>query len=731
MLLSCSEATLEGDRIRGRIDGAVVEIKERRLPAERLTAEKNRAEIRGDLERTGERTFTVEDSELTLCDCGDEPPSWLFRSSSADVDLDSRANLYWSVLWIQPFGLFEIPFSPPLPLVSIPFARRAPGFLAPEIQLYDGFAPQIDLPFFIPIGDSWDLTLTPGLRTDWRATRGNAFDRLGAPRFGTRVRYAPREGTEGELNIQYQRDAGNEAVRGLVDFQEGDPNPCALTDDRLPNPRCNLRNRFAITWAHRSEITRAVDFVAQGAWYSDDVLLGDASLSVTDRVNTYAPSRAQLDLRLPEVYAAANLDFILRLAGQSGRVCFERDEDGNCIREVENYTLLDNTRGAELDTYHRGPHFELRMPAFPVGWGFHLEGLATATRYGAWLTGLFSNELLPLPSQWVLRSYGGGAWLGGIGPVSLRARTGIDWALSAPSTLSDEALDWGYVPFDEQTRRVVSLLAEVFAEVPLARRYGTDTHLIIPKLGLRSIPWQDGDATAASRFDPWLERNELTQAVVALDQEWLDARGEPVVTLLLEQPFDLREGERLQSVVRAQVVPVRWLTLRGWSQLDLGNADPLREVGASVSARYRAFTAGASYVRWFEDSERFRRTVYQLSGTPASLPVDPDLPGSEQYLRGGVGLDLAPVRLSYGTSLLLRRPGGNNAANLVIGDKSRPFIPNQSASIGYTSPCDCWGLTTSVVRAFQTDEETGEVVPDYRVNFTFQIGGYAVGSRNR
>lgn len=730
-LLTCSRATLEGDRIRGRIEGAVVELKERALPADRLEAARNRAEIRGDLERTGERTFTVEDSELTLCDCGDEPPSWFFRSSSVEVNLDYRANLYWSVLWLQPFGLFQVPVTPPIPAVSIPFARRAPGFLPPGIQLYDGFAPLVDLPFFVPLGDSWDVTITPGLRTDWRTPRGNGLDRAGAPRLGARLRYAPARGTEGELNIQYQRDAGNEAVRGVVDFQEGDPNPCQLTDERLPNPRCGLRNRFAIDWQHRSAITRAIDFTADGVWYSDDVLLGDASLAVTDRVNTYVPSRAQLDLRLPEVYASAQLDYILRLGGQAGTVCFERDETGACTREATGYSLLDNTRGAELDTFHRGPHFELRVPALPVGAGVHLEGLATATRYGPWLTDLFSDELPPLPSQWVLRSYAGGAWLGGVGPVSLRARTGVDWALSVPSTLSDDALERGFVAFDDEQRQVVSVLAEAFAELPLARRFGSTTHLVVPSVGIRSIPWQGGDATPASRFDPWLQRNELTQAVVGLDQEWLDADGRPVVALRLEQPFDLREGDRLQSVVRAEVIPMQGLALRGWSQLALDAPEPFREIGASFNARYRALSGGVSYARWFEDSERFRRTVYQLSGTPAFLPVDPGEPGSEQYVRGSLGLDLDLIRVSYGLSLLLRRPGGNNDSNAVIGDRSRPFIPNQSASIGYTSPCDCWGLTVSVVRAFQRDEETDEVVPNYRTNFTFQIGDYAVGSRNR
>jgi len=211
-VLRCEEVTLEGDRIRGQIAGANVELKTRSASLERIEAVRNRMELSGSIEKTGDRTFVLEDAELTLCDCGDEPASWLLRSARVEADVDNRAELYWSLLWLQPFGLVEMPLPLPIPYLSIPFDRRAPGFLPPDLQFF-GVRPLVDLPFFIPLGDSYDLTVTPGFRTDFITERANTLDRIGANRLGLRFRYAPVEDTAGEITVQYQRDARGQAVR--------------------------------------------------------------------------------------------------------------------------------------------------------------------------------------------------------------------------------------------------------------------------------------------------------------------------------------------------------------------------------------------------------------------------------------------------------------------------------------------------------------------------------------
>ncbi|MEM6731488.1 MAG: hypothetical protein AAF658_08015, partial [Myxococcota bacterium] len=602
----------------------------------------------------------------------------------------------------------------PIPYISMPFDRRTAGFLPPDIQLFDGFSPQIDLPFFLPLGDSYDITLTPGLRTNWATDEGNDLDSYGAPRLGTRLRYAPAEGTEGEIAIQYQRDAGNQAVLSLLD--EGDPNPC-LGD--TPSSRCGLVNRFGVDLRHVSALSDSSDLTVNGRWFSDDQLLADASLAVSDRLTNFTASRAQLDLRLPAVYAAAGVDYILRLRGQ---------------------TSLDNVRGEELSTFHRGPHLEIRLPPLKVFDGIHVEAVTTATRYGAWLTRLFSDQSPLPPSQWVLRTAGSVGYSAGLGPVALRSRIGIDSGWSLPSELDERALEEGFVPIDTEDRRVVSLFADAFAEVPLARSIGSWTHLVVPRAGIRSIPWQDDDATPAALFDPYLARNEITQAVVGVDQMLLDGRGRTFARLLVEQPWDLRERQRLQTAVRAELNPIRNLRLAGSALVATDADDPFREFGTRASYRWGPLSTGVGYTRWFADAERFDRSVYELSGTPSFQDFDPGDPRSEQYVTGRAALTFSSFNLGYSMQRLLRRPGGNNAADRINRGlaaspaNQRPFTPLQTFAINYRSPCECWGIGANVVFSqvgvdMPTEDEPFEW--DYRINLQFQIGDYVVGTRNR
>lgn len=708
-ILYCDRATLEGDQITGLLEGATVEVKERAAPLEDLVDVDNRAEIRGNMSRTSARTFEIEDAELTLCDCGDDPASWLLRASTIDADLDGRAILYWSVLWIQPFGWFQLPMSPPIPVISIPFKRRAAGFLPPVIQLFDGIEPLIDLPLFLPLGDSYDLTLTPGIRTDWTTDEGTGLDSFGAPRLGTRLRYAPFKGTQGEIEIQYQRDAGGAAALSRRDEAAGD-----LCEQPGAPEDCDFRNRVALSIEHRSRLSPQSDLAIDAQWFSDDLLLGDSSIAVENLIQAYLTSRAQIDYRTAPLFGLVSLDYVLRL---------------------NNPASDSNTRGEELNTLHRGPHLELRTPPLALTSGLHIDGMASATRYGEWLTSLYTGEEPIAPSQWVLRTAGGLSFADGVGPVALNARAGLDaiWSLPEGGIVGTDQRD--LVPIDVRDRRAISLVTEAFASVPLGRRLGSYIHTITPRVGVRSIPWQDGDipwreddTRAISIFDPYLERSLFTQGVVAIDQE-LILDGAPVLRLVLEQPFELGEGERLQTAVRLEASPVRGLNFSTWAQIADQADEPFREIGAQVGYRYRWLTLGGRYARWFQDSERFRRTVYQLSGEPAFVEVeDPQSPGSEQYFSIGGGLDLDLFLLSYGAQYLLRRPGGNNAAN-----EFRPFTSNHSANLTYRSPCNCWGIGAGVILTRRVepgqDGEEDSLGWDPRFNFTFEIGGYAVGSR--
>lgn len=697
-VLTCNKVVLEGDRIRGRIEGATVEMKEHGGSLENLIASRNRAMLQGEVERTGARTFEVDDAVLTLCDCGDNKrPSWSMRAASIDANLDRRADLYWSVLWIAPFGV-DVPLLPPIPYISIPFEQRATGFLPPMIALFDGLKPQIDLPFFVPIGDAYDLTITPGLRTDWVSDKGNALDKIGAPRLGLRLRYAPVEGTNGEVKLQYQRDIGASARDETLD--ETQDSPC---DSRPAPEACDFHNRFAINLIHQSRLTSKTDFVASGQWISDDLFLNDVSIDLNDRVRQYLTSRAQLDYRTPWFYGAAAADYTLRTQGQ---------------------TTQSNTEGGETGTLHRGPHFELRMPSVALGSGLHVGAGATATRYGSWFRRFFSSESPEQPEQWVYRTYSTLSLYDGWGPFAFRAGATLDGIVSDVNSLDRNPSEPHGEPFDTRPRQALSLFSTAAAELPLRGQFGPWTHTMTPRLALQAIPWTSKRITAAAGLDPYLEREVFAQGLAGLDQE-LHFKGVRRLRLLVEQPIDLKTRERLQLRGRMTVTPARWTSLSFRTQYAPRAEDPFREVGATLRAGYRGLQGQLNYQRFFPDSERFTRTVYQLAGVPAFTPIDPENPGSEQSLGAGASFSNETLTFSYGANRLFRRPGGNNNSNSIPGSgDGRPYWTNQTAGIQYRSPCKCWGVGLNMVLQRIPNEDRWQ----RRFNFMFQIGDYSLGS---
>jgi len=126
------------------------------------------------IHRLAEDYLSIDDAAFTLCDCGDNSrPSWEMRAGRIDAKLGDRVTVYWPSIRVNPFGLgVLVPITPPLAPISLPLKSRAPGFLPPRIQLLRGLSwPAIDLPFFVPLGRSWDLTVIPGLRMDWTPDR--------------------------------------------------------------------------------------------------------------------------------------------------------------------------------------------------------------------------------------------------------------------------------------------------------------------------------------------------------------------------------------------------------------------------------------------------------------------------------------------------------------------------------------------------------------------------------
>lgn len=154
------------------------------------------------LERRDGRLTEMDQVIASACQvCAARPtPLWEIRARHAVHDQETqRYYFHHAHLRFAGVPVFYSPY------VSAPDAtlRRAPGFLAPRYSLTTTFGFGLSLPFFIPIGDDRDLTLTPILTTS------------GALSLGMRWRQAFRSGGL-ELRGQISKDDIFADIRGYA-----------------------------------------------------------------------------------------------------------------------------------------------------------------------------------------------------------------------------------------------------------------------------------------------------------------------------------------------------------------------------------------------------------------------------------------------------------------------------------------------------------------------------------
>lgn len=178
--------------------------------------------------------YQADDVTITPCDCAMEPDYELL-AHSAVIDED-RAHLSGTRLH---FLGAKLPLFP----LALPMRSRQWGLLAPQWG-YDAISGFVYAqPVFVPLGDSFDLTLTPGWSTGGSGQKGNPYPaQLGirtvrGPRLGVEFRWAPWDGTSGAIAFDLfddldQRDSlknvppdeapgrGFHGIRGLVHLTE-------------------------------------------------------------------------------------------------------------------------------------------------------------------------------------------------------------------------------------------------------------------------------------------------------------------------------------------------------------------------------------------------------------------------------------------------------------------------------------------------------------------------------
>ena len=274
-VLTCQTLTLTQDQLIGQVQNAVLELRDE------SAGDNRHARFRGDFERLGSTRLKIQNADFTLCNCGaDAPPSWLIAAAEVDVELDERATLWWPTFSFHPPGLGSWTLPLPTPALSIPIRRRAAGFLTPMVQVLAFPYPTVDLPFFLPLGDSYDLTFSPGLRTDWNALRA-----------GARFRYHPTARLRGSISTMWTHD------------------PRAETEPALSD-------RVALKAAHYQKSGRLI-WQTELSWVSDDLYQRDFSISLQDQVARYLPSRTRLSWQHPSALAELEADWLTHLSNGS------------------------------------------------------------------------------------------------------------------------------------------------------------------------------------------------------------------------------------------------------------------------------------------------------------------------------------------------------------------------------------------------------------------------------
>lgn len=110
-----------------------------------------------------ERTVT---SSCSVCET-DPVPLWQIRARRVTHDEEAR-QLYFDHARVELLGL-PVLYVPRLRLPD-PTLKRARGFLMPELRYSGGLGVGLKLPYFIPLGDHADLTVTPYVSTSQTRT---------------------------------------------------------------------------------------------------------------------------------------------------------------------------------------------------------------------------------------------------------------------------------------------------------------------------------------------------------------------------------------------------------------------------------------------------------------------------------------------------------------------------------------------------------------------------------
>ena len=698
------------------LTNAVVYLKERPASADNPTAGRNALTLHGQrVRKLASGALEAQDIRLTPCDCKGEP-DYEIVAKRALIEGD-RAHLSGARLRL---GGLPVPLFP----LSLPLTARQSGLLAPQLGFASVGGFGIAQPIFVTLGRSFDLTLTPGLFTGTAHGGDPAIGRrtVAGPRLGLEGRYAPSDGTRGQLTLDL-----------LYDLWQG---ASPFVDARFPGEAPSRKGRGlsglrgVAHFTHRTDGTAGA-FAVKGTAATDTMILADAEPlvleSALDVLRTDAGawrSRGPLTVGadatlLEDVRVADSARPDRRLFGSERRATFQRVP-----------ALF-----AQLAPSAVGPlalSSEASIVAMaPLG---RRDAQEIATGFGP-------TDRQAGPSQLSGADFGRAPML----RVDLAPRIAASLPREVPVDVQLElgarADAWVLPGFEARNRQRVYGFAGARASVDLERQYGSVLHVVTPQLQLRAIsrelsgggpPIGDPADAGGSLYSPYPQAAEqglapglprrgstsVTEGVPASRRAYDEidfaapSTGEGEATLGVSQSLWVRRGT-VTRILRLDLLQDVLL----WSS---GAGSRVGETSAVASLQLGPVSASAL--------ARYDWRLRALSVVSGNFGVHDDrgdeahgtlllLRGSSERLRAGIDELFSAVRLatpagaaSGGTSV-----GGSAALPLArnglrVGyDLSRvlgalpPNAPDlrHSLTLVYETPCRCAGVSFTAELPFR------------------------------
>ncbi|HSP78984.1 MAG TPA: LPS assembly protein LptD, partial [Myxococcaceae bacterium] len=241
------------------------------------------------IKRLGEESFVVDAAAFAPCQCDSGTPDWRVEASSAEVRLGESAALTWPVVYVRSVPVFALPW------LYLPLSERRTGFLIPKPSVNANTGFSFEQPFFLTLGRSYDLTLTPAYyfgAAEEDRDPSETVERLEpravgirGPRLHTEFRYTPSEGTQGRatLGLLYDFQPLRDPVTG--DFFRD------ASGSLLRQPR-GLRGEASLQ--HRQDLGGGFHDRIDAYVVSDGFYMRDITTDVVARENQFLRSSGVL-----------------------------------------------------------------------------------------------------------------------------------------------------------------------------------------------------------------------------------------------------------------------------------------------------------------------------------------------------------------------------------------------------------------------------------------------------